>query len=141
MDNIASHKEKLFLLETSHKENVSDDADNQLEIFRESLVQVMLDAVSLWEKTTQLNTIELAERSRIWKVSIDSGRLRTRSMDKYLSLQKLPLNPRWKNVVKTCHYILSECDLEPSDRQLLNQRLEGLMDIIKNRSMSNGKRP
>ena len=141
LDNIASHKEKLFLLETSHKENVSDDADNQLEIFRESLVQVMLDAVSLWEKTTQLNTIELAERSRIWKVSIDSGRLRTRSMDKYLSLQKLPLNPRWKNVVKTCHYILSECDLEPSDRQLLNQRLEGLMDIIKNRSMSNGKRP
>ena len=134
LDSIASHKEKLFLLEAdkidtkAHSENSDDD-------FRIMLVDLMLDATALWEKATNSNMIELAEKSGIWKISIDSGRLRTRSLDKYLSLQKLPLNPRWKNVVRTGHYILSECNLTANERDKFNKKLEDLMFAVKERSM------
>ena len=100
------------------------------------LVTAMHDCLAIWEKSTNTNKVELADQSKIWKISIDEGRLRTRSLDKYLSLKKLPENPRWRNVVKTCHFILSECTLDQNDRDLLTQRLNNIMLIIKNQSMT-----
>jgi hypothetical protein len=73
----------------------------------------------------------LAEKSKLWTVSIDGGTLRTRSLDKYLSLEKIPLNPRWRNVAGTCHYILSDEKLSIENRHRLGQRLETLMKIVK----------
>ena len=97
----------------------------------------MIDAINIWEKSTQLNQIELAEQSKIWTVSIDNGTLRTRSLDKYLSIEKIPQNPRWRNVVKTCHFILSQDHLDGQDRVQLNQHLEDIMDTVRNVSLCN----
>ena len=153
--SIKSHKEKLLLLEsealqdqenanTQGKENNSatePGADAETctdEQFRQSLVELLIETVNLWEKASQLDRIELAEKSRIWRVSIDEGRLRTRSLDKYLNIQKIPQNPRWRNVVKTSHYVLAECELSQSDRALLEDKLEQVMSLIKARSMEHG---
>lgn len=145
--SIKSHKEKLLLLESdatqendqkqSQSEN-GEGSDSQScsdEDFRQSLVELLIETVNLWEKTTQSDRIELAEKSRIWRVSIDEGRLRTRSLDKYLNIQKIPQNPRWRNVVKTSHYVLAECRLESSDRAMLENQLEQVMSMVKTRSV------
>ncbi len=145
--SIKSHKEKLLLLEsealqdkdsTEESRTIEEGSDAEArtdEQFRQSLVELLIETVNLWEKATQLDRIELAEKSRIWRVSIDEGRLRTRSLDKYLNIQKIPQNPRWRNVVKTSHYVLAECDLLPTDRALLEDKLEQVMSLIKARSM------
>lgn len=144
--SIKSHKEKLLLLESEalHEKDESNNSEpaheshNQScsdEQFREALVELLIETVNLWEKATQSDRIELAEKSRIWRVSIDEGRLRTRSLDKYLSIQKIPQNPRWRNVVKTSHYVLAECELLHADRALLEKKLEHVMSLIKARSM------
>ena len=53
-----------------------DDAEAQRWRFRRELVELMLALVEAWERSTGHNRIELAERSRIWRVNIDDGRLR-----------------------------------------------------------------
>ncbi|MBD3667955.1 MAG: tetratricopeptide repeat protein [Kangiella sp.] len=145
--SIKSHKEKLLLLESVatqdiEQKTVHSENDGTLESqtcsdeeFRQSLVELLIETVNLWEKTTQSDRIELAEKSRIWRVSIDEGRLRTRSLDKYLNIQKIPQNPRWRNVVRTSHYVLAECNLEASDRAMLEDKLEQVMAMIKARSI------
>lgn len=131
---IESHKQQLFLLNKNEENATQDSYDNNS--LSELLVTAMHDCLAIWEKSTNTNKVELADISKIWKISIDEGRLRTRSLDKYLSLKKLPENPRWRNVVKTCHFILSHCELGQNDRNLLTQRLNNIMSIIKNQSMT-----
>lgn len=130
---IESHKQQLFLLNKTEQNSTQEVYDDNS--LAELLVSAMHDCLCVWEKATNTNKVELADRSKIWKISVDEGRLRTRSLDKYLSLKKLPENPRWRSVVKTCHFILAECQLDKNDRDLLTQRLNNIMSIIKNQSM------
>lgn len=132
---IESHKQQLFLLNNIEKEDVQEASHAVDNTLSELLVIAMQDCLVVWEKYTQTNKVELAERSQIWSISIDSGRLRTRSLDKYLNLKKIPENPRWRNVVKTCHFILSECELDKKDRELLTHGLNNIMAIVKKESM------
>jgi tetratricopeptide (TPR) repeat protein len=145
MTIIESHKQQLFLLsndDSSEQEeneqlpDIHSQSPNELTAsFAELLVMTMLDCINIWEKSTKTNKVELADRSQIWTISIDSGRLRTRSLDKYLHVKKLPDNPRWRNVVKTCHFILSECNLSNDDRTLLTSHLDRIMQVIKSESL------
>lgn len=140
VQGIHFHKQQLMLLNDKYQNlnasiqvpNSSDEESNSNKlILRETLVGTMLEAVDIWESHTGKNRVELAEKSKLWTVSIDGGTLRTRSLDKYLSLEKIPLNPRWRNVAGTCHYILSDEKLSIENRHRLGQRLETLMKIVK----------
>lgn len=144
MTIIESHKQQLFLLsndditeqdDTQQQATLSLSPSELTASFAELLVNTMIDCISIWEKSTKTNKVELADRSQIWTISIDSGRLRTRSLDKYLHVKKLPDNPRWRNVVKTCHFILSECNLSNDDRTLLTSHLDRIMQVIKSESL------
>ncbi|MBO7942319.1 hypothetical protein JTP77_041430, partial [Streptomyces sp. S9] len=44
--------------------------------FRRALVELMLAVVEAWERSTGQGRLELAEKSRIWRVTVDDGRLR-----------------------------------------------------------------
>lgn len=77
--------------------------------FRRSLVNLMVNSLDVWERATGQTRIELAEDSGIWRVTIDEGRLRTRAMDRYLSLAQLPKQPRWREVLRTAYFVLGEC--------------------------------
>ena len=130
------HKNQLAMLslssqpqKTTHN-NTSQQKIKQ-ETVNEKLVAMMHDAINLWVEHTGENLIELADRSKIWTITNDNGTLRARSLEKYLSLQKMPQNPRWRNVVRTCHFVLSEVGLSTAQRQELNQKLESLMQMIK----------
>lgn len=92
--------------------------------FHQLLVDLMVYAVESWELASKQSRIELAEQSGIWRVSIDEGRLRTRSLDRYLSIRSLPKNPRWREVLRTGHYVLAECQLDGARQAELSAKLE-----------------
>lgn len=105
---------------------VVDEAEARA-AFRQALVALMLEAIEAWERTTGQNRIELAERSRIWRINVDDGRLRARAMERYLSLSRLPQNPRWRDVLRLAYFVLGECQLSPRERDDLQRRVDGVL--------------
>jgi two-component system, sensor histidine kinase ChiS len=91
---------------------------------RQRLVALMLSSLQAFERSTGKTRIELAERSKLWRVTIDDGRLRVRAMERYLSLQKLPKVPRWREVLRTAYFVLAECGLSDTVRAQLEAQLE-----------------
>ena len=91
----------------------------------------MFTSVECWEISTNSTRLELAEQSGIWRVSIDDGRLRTRSLDRYLSLKSLPKKPRWREVLRTAHFVLAECQLDESAKQILTDKLTFITQHIR----------
>jgi PAS domain-containing protein len=87
----------------------------------------MLSVVETWERNSGSSRLELAEKSRIWRVTIDDGRLRTRAMERYLTLSKLPHNPRWRDVLRSAYYVLGQCPMESSSREALQQRVNAVL--------------
>jgi hypothetical protein len=104
----------------------ADDADARA-AFRRLLVELMLALVDAWERTTGTNRIEMAERSRIWSINIDDGRLRARAMERYLNLSKLPQNPRWRDVLRSAYYVMGQCPLDAQEREALQRRVDAVI--------------
>jgi two-component system sensor histidine kinase ChiS len=97
------------------------------ESFRALLVTLMQASLDLWERLTRKTRIDLAERSGVWRITIDEGRLRVRAMDRYLSLDTLPDKPRWREVLRTAYFVLSELDLGAEQRQQLETLIEAVL--------------
>jgi two-component system sensor histidine kinase ChiS len=95
--------------------------------FRQALVELMLATLDAWERGSGLNRIELAERSKLWRVHIDDGRLRTRALERYLNVARLPQNPRWRDVVRTAYFVLGESRLDPQMRDDLQRRIDTVL--------------
>lgn len=126
------HKNQLAVLSLSSQPAMTNEhSELSQEQVNAALVRLMIDATELWLKTTGETLLELADRSKIWTITNDNGTLRTRSLDRYLSLQKMPAKPRWRNVVRTGHFVLAEPTLDETERAQLNQKLEALMQLIK----------
>jgi signal transduction histidine kinase/CheY-like chemotaxis protein len=104
--------------------------------YRQQLVTLMRSALHAWEVTTQKTKIELAEESNIWAVSIDDGRLRTRTFDRYSRIEQLPKAPRWREVVRTAYFVLSLPTIEAETRFELEQELEKTKTILKKSAIS-----
>ena len=83
---------------------------------RADLVALMRACLDAWERSTRTTPLELAERSGIWRITIDDGRLRTRTLNRYLDVETLPARPRWREVLRTAYFVLSECALEAGQR-------------------------
>lgn len=100
------------------------------------MVKLMQDCHYYWQKITGESIIELAEKSRIWSVSIDNGRLRTRSMNRYLSIDKLPSNPRWRQVARTAYFVLSKVSHDPEAKSALEKSVARLQDIVESKALN-----
>ncbi|EKF20017.1 response regulator [Nitratireductor pacificus] len=77
------------------------------EAYRALIVQVMAGSLNLWRRASGKDRIEFAEESGIWRVSLDKTSLQTRTLDKYLLIETLPLNPRWRDVIRSAEFALS----------------------------------
>jgi hypothetical protein len=98
--------------------------------FRTQLVKLLKFAVLCWEISTAKSKVELADDSKIWAVTIDDGRLRTRTLDRYLKIAKLPNTPNWKDVIRTVSFVLSTAPLAPRMREQLECGLEKLLRTV-----------
>ncbi len=95
--------------------------------FRRSLVELMLAVIDTWERATGSSRLELAEKSRIWRVAIYDGRLRARAMERYLTVAKLPHNPRWRDVLRSAYFVLGQCAMEAQTREDLQRRVDAVL--------------
>lgn len=123
-------KQLVNYLETSLPE-ISSDGE-----YRQQLVNLMRCALNAWEVTTNKTKIELAEESRIWAVSVDDGRLRTRTFDRYSRIEQLPKVPRWREVVRTAYFVLSLPTIDAATRSTLEAELEKTKLILKKAAIS-----
>lgn len=103
--------------------------------FRRELVELMVYAVETWERVSGRTRIDLAEKSRVWRVTVDEGRLRVRAMERYLSLSKLPRQPRWREVLRTAYFVLAECRLDAAEREALKQRADAVQASLRRRAL------
>lgn len=106
--------------------SATHEADMRAE-FRRSLVELMLAVVDTWERATGSSRLELAEKSRIWRITIDDGRLRARAMERYLTVAKLPHNPRWRDVLRSAYFVLGQCTLDTAARDDLQRRVDAVL--------------
>lgn len=115
-------KEELLLkVQRAHHSKAVVIPNNQ--DVRDVTVQLVRDSIAMWQKYSGKSKTELAEKSRLWRVYMDGSTAKTRTLDKYLSVQTLPKNPRWETVNRTAHFVLEQCALDEKDKQLLNQQL------------------
>jgi signal transduction histidine kinase/FixJ family two-component response regulator len=94
---------------------------------KEELVLLLRTSLNFWERHTSQSKVELAERSRCWRVYVDGTTVKTRTFDKYLNIRSVPDRPRWRAVVRTANYVLASCDLtkeEHHDLTVLIQAIE-----------------
>lgn len=113
--------------DTAATEGASMQDSRVREAFRRSLVELMLSSLEAWERATGTGRLELAEKSRIWRVAVDDGRVRARAMERYLGLARLPQNPRWRDVVRTGYYVLEHCAMEPDVRERLQRQVDAVL--------------
>lgn len=101
---------------------------------REALVEVLSLSLRYWKETTKKTKIELAEESRIWTASIDSGgTYRTRTFDRYLKIGTLPANPRTGDVLDTAWFVLSNCPPHSELKPVLEERIGTLEKLVRNK--------
>ncbi len=84
-----------------------EDSDLPGDNYRETIVTLMSESLEIWAAATSKNKIDFAETSGIWRVNLDKTSLQTRTLDKYLLIETLPDNPRWRDVLKTAMFVLS----------------------------------
>jgi PAS domain S-box-containing protein len=83
-------------------------------LIREQAVNVMNSALACWEREVGKSKLDLAEQSKIWPVYIDKSTPTTRTLDKYLSLDNCPKNPRSQRVLDTAEFVLREVSQQDS---------------------------
>jgi DNA-binding response OmpR family regulator len=99
---------------------------------RRALVETLQLAVRLWESGTGAGVVELAEASGLWTVSRDpDGGAYPRTLEKYLSLERLPRHPRWRNVVQTATFVLRLKLPDPDMDLRLRLKLEELGTFLR----------
>jgi PAS domain-containing protein len=79
-------------------------------IYRQTLVDVTSLSLGLWRRVTGKGKIDFAEASGIWRASFDRSSLQVRTLDKYLLIETLPANPRWRDVVQTAEWVLGDVE-------------------------------
>ena len=104
-----------------------EESDDRQQRFRSMLVALMQLSLDLWERITRKTRIDLAERSGVWRITIDEGRLRVRAMDRYLSLDTLPEKPRWREVLRTAYFVLAELELSSEQREQLETLIQAVL--------------
>ena len=102
---------------------------------RRDVVNLMKLTLEKWEATTGKTKYELAEESGLWRVYLDQGQIRTRTLDKYFNLDFLPQKPRWNTVVKTVQFVLTK--IPNQNRADLAVQLSRFKNHLENQSFYN----
>lgn len=103
--------------------------------FRHVLVDLMVLTLQCWEQTTGKDKIELAEKSKLWRVTNDNSQLRVRTMDRYFSIKKLPKAPRWQAVLDTAYFVLNQGPRDTRVMKQLEQAVNNMVIVLRSRAL------
>lgn len=115
----------------SNRSDLNEDSTPELEDkqTRQLMVEVMSLALSIWEQSSGKTRIELAEESKAWKVNIDDGRLRVRTLERYLNIKTLPKKPRWRNIISTAGHVINHCPEDHAQLSTLKSKVQQLENV------------
>ena len=115
------------------QDTVEQDVTEPSDAYRQAIVTLMSDSLEVWSLVTGKGKIDFAETSGIWRVNLDKTSLQTRTLDKYLMIETLPDNPRWRDVLRTVRFVLSlsERETASADIGLQFDRLEHNLEAFK----------
>ncbi len=99
--------------------------------YRKTLVTLMTETITCWTQIAGTDKIALAEQSGIWRTYLDVSTYKTRTLDKYLNTDKLPKNPRWKDVLKTIDFVTATCGQDHPAVKNLNTSLLQFKTVLK----------
>jgi hypothetical protein len=124
----------------TQKETIAEDDPHPLATFytqfqqqgddnalRELTVHALSHALANWEAVKDDDKIAFAQTSGLWRVTNDNGTLKTRTLDKYLRVDTLPKNPRYKNVGRTLEYVATLDGIDSTEREWL-MRVAGIYE-------------
>lgn len=102
---------------------------------KSKIVSIMNKSLKLWELYSDKANIyskyvhkaEFAEKSGLWKVQDQNGIKRTRGLDKYLDLSKLPYSPNKDLVLRSVDFVLNYFKMENDD---MWQELKSMYDEL-----------
>lgn len=98
---------------------------------REMTVDLLGFCLRCWKQATGKGKVELAEESKIWTASVDSGgTFRTRTLDRYLRIATLPPNPRYHDVLDTAYFLLSHTALPSALQKRLEEKIGQMEKIL-----------
>ncbi len=97
--------------------------------WKDLLVELLRVTLECWEQAGGTRR-DLAEQSRLWRVTLDKQSHRMRTLERYCEIETLPARPNWRKVLDTANFVLRhtersqyKIDLETKTR-LLEQTLE-----------------
>ena len=90
-------------------------------------MKLMKMSLLYWQQSTGKSKIDLAEESKLWRVNVDEGQLRVRTLDRYLDIDKLPMIPRIPKVLKTAYFVLDKSSAELPLREDLKIALNNIL--------------
>ncbi|MBT4286063.1 MAG: response regulator [Deltaproteobacteria bacterium] len=102
-------------------------SENANQEMKQALVDIMCYSLAYWELQEGKTKIDLAEESKIWRVYLDVGTYRTRTLDKYLKIETLPKRPKWKDIIKTAIFVLTRLPTFEPQKQQLSDRIKHLI--------------
>ncbi|MEE9344173.1 MAG: PAS domain-containing protein [Methylococcales bacterium] len=112
--------------------NLGEAADGEASVdktqLRQQAVSIMSISLAIWESELGKSKLSLAEQSGIWPVYIDKSTPTTRTLDKYLSLESCPKNPRSKRVIDTAEFVLHKL---PDDCVTAQETLQTSLDVYR----------
>lgn len=106
------------------------------ESLRTRIVKAMNMSLLIWQqqmKNSQKNgyKADFAEKSGLWQIQNDNGNLRTRGLDRYLDIHKLPAKPKKHLILNSIEFVLNRYkDVEKRRLKELEELYNSINDTI-----------
>ena len=104
---------------------------------RALLVRTMVISIQYWQQSTFRSKLDFARESGIWTVNMDNDSPQTRTLDKYLHIDTLPSRPKVEEIIRSAHFIYSNCNVESPLRDELKSSLDSLISSQLEQSLGN----
>ncbi len=104
-----------------HEFNEEQAAEEDPTLLQQQVVIVIQLSLEYWTRFTQKSKIQLAMESGLWSVYIDRSTERTRTLDRYLHIDRVPSRPKPALVIRTAQFVL---DALPSGTNALELETE-----------------
>ncbi len=101
------------------------------EALRAFAVDAMNQALLTWQAHLGQNKRDFAEASGLWRVHLESrGVFRTRQLDRYLDVARLPQSPKWHKILQSLHFVQHALPPDHPEAQALETCYRSLLQRL-----------
>ena len=110
--------------------NAFPEESDETYAWKSEMVELMNESLRLWEKEFG-NLVHLAQKNGIWKLTPEKGGLRARTMKRYLTLEALPMRPKWRKLIDTVNFVAEKTSSSRASNKLLRQKKHFEQNLIR----------